>query len=117
MTPLEMARAFFEHTGRRGEFNETSVKAMLDYLDGHGILIVSETGMIGGTVLPLWVTGEIIAQEMFWWGDAGLLGKFESRARQMGATAIHMMALNDRVCRHYSKRGYEKLETVFVKEF
>lgn len=117
MTPLEMARAFFEHTGRRGEFNETSVKAMLDYLDEHGILIVTETGMFGGMVLPCWVTGEIIAQEILWWGDASLLTKFESRAKQMGATAIHMMSLTQRVADHYLARGYRQLETVFVKEF
>ena len=117
MTPPEMARVFFEHTGRRGEFDETSVKAMLDHLAEHHILIISETGMIGGMVFPLWVTGEIVAQEMFWWGDASLLSKFESRARQMGATAIHMMSLNKRVADHYLARGYEELETVFVKEF
>lgn len=112
-----MARAFFEHTGRRGEFNETSVKAMLDYLDVHGILIVSQTGIIGGMVIPCWVTGKMTAQEILWWGDASLLGKFEDRARRLGASAIHMMALDDRVAGHYAKRGYEKLETVFVKEF
>lgn len=112
-----MARAFFEHTGRRGEFNEASVAAMLDHLREHHILIVSDTGMIGGMVFPLWVTGEIVAQEMFWWRDAALLGKFETRARQMGATAIHMMSLTQRVADHYLARGYHQLETVFVKEF
>lgn len=112
-----MARAFFEHTGRRGEFCETSVQAMLDHLEEHHILIVTDKGMIGGMVFPLWVTGEIVAQEMFWWGDASLLSQFETRARQMGATAIHMMSLTQRVADHYLARGYDKLETIFVKEF
>lgn len=117
MTPLEMARAFFVHTGRRGEFNEIMVQEMLDHLEENHILIVSETGMIGGMVFPLWVTGEIIAQEMFWWGDASLLARFEARARQMGATAINMMSLTQRVADHYLARGYTKLETIWVKEF
>ena len=60
---------------------------------------------------------ELVAQEVFWWGDATLLKQFESRARQMGATAIHMMSLTQRVADHYLARGYEELETVFVKEF
>ena len=117
MTPVEMARAFFKHTGRRGTFDETSVKAMLDLLAEHHILIVSDTGMVGGFVTPLWPTGEIVAQELFWWGDASLLKQFETRARQMGATAIHMMSLTQRVADHYLARGYRQLETVWVKEF
>ena len=117
MTPLEMARAFFEHTGRRGTFNETSVNAMLEWLDEHGILIVSDTGMIGGMVIPLWVTGEMVAQEMFWWGDASLLTQFETRAREMGATAIQMNCLTDRVGEHYDLRGYVKILSTWVKEF
>ena len=115
--PVEMARAFFEHTGRRGEFDEDAARRMMDHLSEHGILIISDTGMIGGFVTPLWPTGEIVAQEMFWWGDASLLTQFETRARKMGATAIHMMSLNQRVADHYLARGYTQLETVWVKEF
>ena len=117
MTPVEMARAFFEHTGRRGTFDEEAAHRMMKYLDEHGILILSDTGMIGGFVTPLWPTGEMVAQELFWWGDASLLKQFESRARHMGATAIHMMSLTQRVADHYLARGYKQLETVFVKEF
>ena len=117
MTGLDHLRAFFEHTGRRGEFDEDMATRMLDYLDRHGILIESDSGIIGGMITPLFPTGELIAQEMFWWGDAKLLKQFEKRARQMGATAIHMMSLTQRVAEHYRARGYKPLETVWIKEF
>ena len=117
MTPLEMARAFFLETGRRGEFDAGGVQRTLDHLAEHHILIVSETGMIGGYVSPMWVTGEIIAQEMFWWGDASLMRKFEARARELGATAIQMQCLTDRVAKHYERRGYRKMTTGYLKEF
>lgn len=117
MTPVEKLRAFFKETGRRGEFDDEFALQMLEYLDTHGILIVSNTGIIGGMVTPLFPTREVLAQEVFWWGDASLLKQFETRARHMGATAIHMMSLNQRVAGHYLARGYKQLETVWVKEF
>lgn len=90
---------------------------MLDYLDKHGILIVSDKGMIGGMVLPQWDTGELVAYEMFWWGDSSLLGRFEKKAEEMGAPSIQMNALTDRVGKHYETRGYRKLSTSWLKEF
>ena len=114
---VAMMRTFIAQTGRRGEFQPESVARTMRLLIEGGILLVSDKGMIGGLLLPLWQTGEQVAHEFFWWGDARLLGAFEEMARERGATAIHMMALEERVARHYAKRGYRKLETVWLKEF
>lgn len=112
-----MLRRFFLKTGRRGEYRIDAVERMVRLLMEQGILLVSDKGVIGGLLCPLWPTGEIVAQEFFWWGDAVLLGAFETRAREMGATAIQMTALEGRVARHYARRGYRQLETVWLKEF
>ncbi len=114
---VAMMRSFFAQTGRRGEFQPDSAERMMRLLMENGILLVSDKGVIGGLLHPLWPTGEIVAQEFFWWGDAALLGTFEERARELGASAIHMTALEGRVARHYARRGYRQLETVWLKEF
>lgn len=114
---VAMMRIFFAETGRRGEFQLESVERTMRLLMEGGILLVSDKGVIGGLLHPLWQTGEVVAHEFFWWGDARLLSAFEERARELDATAIHMMALEERVARHYARRGYRQLETVWLKEF
>ena len=114
---VAMMRRFVAQTGRRGTFRADLVEQTMRLLMEGGILLVSGRGMIGGLIMPLWQTGEPVAHEFFWWGDARLLAAFEEAARDRGATAIHMAALEGRVARHYERRGYRKLETIWLKEF
>lgn len=114
---IDMLRELFRYANRRGDFNQESVRAMMDHLRENGILIVSDKGVIGGVVIPLWPTGEMFAQEIVSWGDLALVASFEESAREMGATAIHLKALTERVGKHYERRGYRKVESMYLKEF
>ena len=131
MTPLEMARdatpedtrriielqrELFRHANRRGTFDEAAVRSMTDHLRKHGILIISDTGVIGGILIPLYPTGEVVAQEIIWWRDPALVKRFEQRGREMGATATQLMALTERVGRFYERLGYRKIESMYLKE-
>lgn len=87
-------------------------------------------GTVAGVVYPfLFNQGKLVAQELFWWIDPehrkGLAGRnlhkhLEDWARECGATAIFMIAIeNDcaqKVEKIYNRYGYEKTEHTFMKE-
>lgn len=124
---VTMGRRFFEKSGYAGEYSEDAMTTAARELiaDENGILIVSPEGMIGGMVYPLYMTGQRVAQEFFWWSEDGsgqaLLSAFECRARWLGATAVTMVALDtlrpSAVGALYRRRGYRPLEYSYVKEF
>jgi GNAT superfamily N-acetyltransferase len=79
-------------------------------------------GMIGFYVYPHFLSGEIVAGEIFWWVEpehrgAGkqLLRAAEDEARRCGAKSMQMIAPDPRVGKLYERIGYTYLETSYQR--
>ena len=117
------ARAGLEaHVG----YDRDSVAQTLGHLidSPDGILICSDTGMIGGLCHPHpFNLGVKVGQELFWYseGDDGLalLEACEAKARELGAqywTMICEETMRPKaVGRLYQRRGYRLLEHSYIK--
>lgn len=84
-------------------------------------------GMLGAMAYPDPNSGELTATEFFWWVDPvargqglQLLEAYEAWAEEKGCTRAIMVHLADsmpqRLQSLYRRRGYEEMETHFVKE-
>jgi len=83
-------------------------------------------GTIGGMFYPEPYSGELLAQEFFWFvrkerRGAGVLlyRAFEDWARAQGCVELRMAHLSDsmpeKVADFYRRMGYEKVETLYAK--
>lgn len=134
----EVSEAFFEESGISGALNfdhfcqtwgtliSLDVASIMIYVHGQDNLTL---GIIGGTVTPCTMTGDIIAMESFWWvapflrgtSPAGLnlLRKWEDWSIERGAKRIYvgnLFRLNDSKMRAlYDRLGYSPLEVHYVK--
>lgn len=108
-------------------YDRESVAQTLSHLIANpdGILLVSETGMIGGLCHPHPFNLAIKSgQELFWYseGDDGLalLDACEVKARNLGCqywTMISEEAMRPKaVGRLYERRGYRLLEHSYIRE-
>lgn len=97
----------------------TSLGKILLWEDG------APTGLLAFIVLPHYMSGEMIADELAWYvepearaGGAALrlLWEAEKLAHEMGATRIKFSAPNPEVSHIYERFGFKKMETVHVKE-
>lgn len=92
-------------------------------IDG-GVVFISETGMIGGLLNPLYFNpSHVVAVELFWWATKGgrdLMQAFEQWAIEGGASGIQFSALGDekseRMALLFDRAGYRKLETGYYRE-
>ena len=89
--------------------------------------IVLETGgrvvgMIGLAVLPHFMSGELVASELFWWvepearrgtGGVRLLRRAESWARSTQAVRMQMIAPTAHVAKFYQALGYVPMEVAY----
>lgn len=98
---------------------------------GAGVIFLAEAGeniagVIGGLVYPEPYSGELLAQEFFWYVDEQQRGqgvrlylRFERWARERGCAEIRMAHLVDsmpeKVARFYERAGYTKVETLYSK--
>ena len=90
-----------------------------------GAVFIHDQGMIGGCLVPLYFNPRhFIASELFWWAKRdgrGLLRAFEGWARETGARAVTLSALEtDRVnltAKLFERLGYQRREIGFLKEF
>lgn len=118
---LEMGKKFCELSER--PFNEDSLITTFNNLINDGVLLRSEKGCIGGIIYPLFMSGEMVAQEIFWWSEdkqgRALLEQFESIAKDSGAKYVMMVSLAkssyNRICDIYKKLDYELLESNYIK--
>lgn len=94
-------------------------------IDSGGVF-VSDSGMIGGFLAPLYFNPAIFyAYEAFWWAPDGqgraLKAAFEAWARDSGAVGINYTALADdnlpRVDRIYRRSGCVQTEVAYRKRF
>lgn len=87
-------------------------------IDSNGSLL----GMLGMVFFPHFLSGEVIAIEVFWWlepehrGEGKkLLKAAEDLARERGAKRIQMIAPNDRVAVLYRRMKYQFVESAYQK--
>jgi GNAT superfamily N-acetyltransferase len=125
---LERGRAFFEYSpwATRTEYDEASTRATIEHLIAapDGVIFISEGGVIGGLIFPLYFNADYrIAQELFWFAPGRgveLRKAFEAWAKERGASAIQMSCLADErepaMRRLYRIKGYEPIETGLIKE-
>lgn len=85
-------------------------------------------GILAGFIAPQFMTGVMLAQEMFWYvkpehrrGTAGvrMFQEFEKWATEQRAYGIVMASLADNppVAELYKKRGYRHIESHYLKIF
>jgi hypothetical protein len=90
-----------------------------------GAVFLTEDGMCGGILVPLFFSPETkVAAELFWWAPtegAALRKAFEAWALEAGASAVQFSALADghskAVGRLYRMAGFEPVETAYLKRF
>jgi hypothetical protein len=122
---LAMGKAFADEAGvtARVGWDDDCANDLLASLiaNENGILLCSDSGMIGGVVFQHPFSGVGVFQEMFWrsHGRDGLrlLRAAESRARELGAERSVMIGMHDLpdVGRLYARRGYEPAEQAYMK--
>src|SRR5687768_4632282 len=104
----DLAFLFFKECSLPGNFNPATFnKALQTFIErGMGIFFVSEKdgkieGAIGGTISQDFLTGDLVASEIFWFVHPDCRGeglklflKFEEDAKNRGAKRILMLHLN-----------------------
>jgi hypothetical protein len=119
---LKIGRKFCELAGV--SYNKDALTGSLLKLIDDGIVLRSDQGIIGGIVYPMYMSGELVAQEFFWYSEGGdgqdLLKAFESEAKKLGATKVIMMSLaneyQSKINEIYESNGYKHLESHFMKD-
>lgn len=122
----EMGAKFHETTQWKdvAAFDQVSFEETCRMLmrEDYGILLVSERGMIGGLVYPLWFNNDHhTAQELFWWCEDGkgkrLLVAFEKRAFEIGGSSVTMGSVEPLKSpeKVYERRGYKHSESLYLK--
>lgn len=123
---VELGRAFHAYSPWRGvSYDHDAIRAFVAGCIETGAIFLSETGMCGGLVSPLYFNPAFrIGVEFFWWapdGGSALRQAFEDWAREEGAQGVQFSALSDEhlpaVTRIYRRSGFAPAETAFVKRF
>lgn len=127
---LRMSRDFYQASGYEdiGEFNEDAMRTTLSQLMVSGSLLIADGAMIGFLVFPAFMTGTLVAQELFWWVDKDkrelgigktILETAEEQAKAMGASHMLMLCLDDldpeKAANIYGKMGYKARERTFMR--
>ena len=119
---LEFAKAFHAYSPwSRYPFDAAATEAALRNLMGAGVVMVSDTGMVGGLINPVpFAPSCVVGVELFWWGDGKLKADFEAWCRDQGATAVQFSALaddrSDIMARLFRRSGYRPIETGYLKD-
>lgn len=127
---FRMGRAFYEASGYAdmGEWNPALLDGVFDNLIAAECLLIADGGMIGWINFPVFMTGQQVAQELFWWADedrrgtgvaVDLLKAAEARAKEQGSHAMMMLCLDDlngnKVAGLYAKMNYRPRERTFMR--
>lgn len=106
-------------------FDRDSVADFSRRLIDSGVIFLSDDGICGGLLNPLYFNpSAVVAVELFWWAPTegrALRLAFEEWAQEMGAYAVQFSALGDHksetVGALFKRAGYRKVETGYLKEF
>lgn len=125
---LRLAKAFHAGSVWAGAtFDDEAVSGFLGGMlaNENAYLHVTDTGIIGGLVMPMWFAPSLVlGVEMFWYSERSGEGPelrrgFEDWARSRGAEVLQFSAMaNDRepaLRRLYRAAGYEVCEIGFRK--
>lgn len=119
---LEYAKAFHNYSPwARYPMDEEAAVNYARNIMVSGVILISDTGMIGGLLHAVPFAPSVVAAvELFWWGDGKLKKDFEAWARERGATAIQFSALaddrSDLMARLFRRDGYRPVETGYLKD-
>lgn len=91
----------------------------------HGVIFLSEDGMIGGLLNPLYFNPSVVmGAELFWFarqGGRALREAFEEWAKAGGAQGVQFSGLaddnTDRIRKHFERAGYTAAEQAYFKRF
>lgn len=132
---LPGARLFFAEGALPGRLNEEHFMASFaSFIKADlGVVLAafgpdqSFWGAIAGVAFPDVATGDLTANELFWFVlpehrkcGIKLLAAFEEEMRRRGCIRIHMVHLynqsGEKLDRFYERKGYRPLEIAFTKE-
>ena len=119
---LEYAKAFHEYSPwSRYPMDEAATEIYARNVMAGGVILLSETGMIGGLLSPVpFAPDLVVGVELFWWGDGHLKRDFEAWCRERGAKAVQFSALADdrsaAMDRLFLKDGFRRVETGYLKD-
>lgn len=120
---VEMAKAFHAYSPWRDvPFDEDAFRQVATGIIETGAIFLSEEGMCGGVIHPLYFSPSVrIGIEFFWWRGGALRKDFEAWCKEQGAFGVQFSAMADEhlpaVTRLYRSAGFEAAETAFVKRF
>jgi hypothetical protein len=105
-------------------FDRDSTKAFCARLVEGGVILLSDHGMIGGMLNPLYFNpAHIVAVELFWWASKdglALMRAFEDWGAEQGVVGYQFSALGDaqseRMDTLFQRAGYRKVETGYYKD-
>jgi RimJ/RimL family protein N-acetyltransferase len=107
--------------------NPEQMKALAEKLVQSGTLLVMESpeeivGMLGFFIYPHYLSGEVVAGELFWWVEPEhrgnglkLLDEMERRARERCAKVVQMVAPTEELERVYKMLRFEKVESTWQR--
>lgn len=133
---VPIGQAFFAEFALPGRFNPTHFCQMWErvFTSGLAVVVIAErddevVGAIGVLLYPDLNTGDLWAQETFWYvaqeqrrSRVGieLFIAMECLVRERGAVGmrmIHLTTSDARLQKWYAKRGYRPLEVCYIKEW
>jgi GNAT superfamily N-acetyltransferase len=126
---VEMGLHFHQGSPYRAHIKENpqQMRNLAEHLVLNKGLLLSERqgeicGMFGYFVYPHFMSGEVVAGEVFWWVEpehrgegVKLLKEAEKRAKSSGAKRMQMIAPDDRIGMLYKRLGYEFVESSYQK--
>lgn len=125
-TVVGLGRRFHAYSPWRDvPFDPDSLRAFCGRLVETGVIFLSEDGLIGGLLNPLYFNPSyVVGAELFWFAPKEgreLRIAFEEWCRENGAHAVQFSALGDEksdtVEALFKRSGYRKVETGYLKEF
>jgi GNAT superfamily N-acetyltransferase len=126
---VEMGLRFLRESSyaRHLSENPQQMAELAGQLVTSGCVLVSErdsqiVGMLGYVLYPHFLSGELVAGEVFWWVEpefrgegVKLLRDVERRAKAVGARRMQMISPTDQVAAVYQRCGYEFVEAAYQK--
>jgi GNAT superfamily N-acetyltransferase len=126
---VEMGQRFRAETSysRHLTENPEQMGTMAAFLIERNGVVVSEragqvVGMLGYLLYPHFLSGEMVAGEVFWWVEpehrgegVKLLRDAERRAKLAGAVRMQMIAPTDKAAALYRRFGYEFVEAAYQR--
>lgn len=124
---LPLAERFFIESGEGGTFNPDYFMEWWSKViaSQYGAIVVSERngqiiGMFGLLADKEYMTGDLVMDEVFWYGDSSLFPHAIKTAKKIGCKRMYISHTNsltpDRLQKFYVKSGFQSKYTRYVKE-